>query len=231
MNATRSSQYLDWVNLMTYDLHGTWDKLTNFNAPLYQDTNDPGDSSLNVDAVVQDYLEAGIPADKLVMGVPFYGYAWEGVGYTNDGLYQPSEGPKHGRYEDGSLNYTEILTDYLPTYKRLWNAESQVPYLYNINTAVFVSYDDPQSIALKAGYARDKNLAGIMIWELSQGDELSCWTRSRRAFRTAGCPTPPPRVTRMPSSSRGHSQRRSIRSAGSRWMAAWTTGPANRPSP
>ncbi len=87
------AQYLDWINLMTYDLHGTWDNLTNFNAPLYQDTNDPGDSSLNVDAVVQDYLDAGIPADKLVMGVPFYGYAWVGVGYTNDGLYQPSVYP------------------------------------------------------------------------------------------------------------------------------------------
>ena len=44
--------------------------------------------------------------------------------------------------------YTEILTDYLPEYKRMWNTESQVPYLYNINTAVFVSYDDPQSITL-----------------------------------------------------------------------------------
>ncbi len=36
------AQYLDWINLMTYDLHGTWDNLTNFNAPLYQDSNDPG---------------------------------------------------------------------------------------------------------------------------------------------------------------------------------------------
>ncbi len=160
------AQYLEWVNLMTYDLHGTWDNVTNFNAPLYQDTNDPGDSSLNVDAVVQDYLDAGIPADKLVMGVPFYGYAWTGVGYTNDGLYQDCVYPTWGK----SLKYTEILTDYLPTYKRLWNVESQVPYLYNINTAVFVSYDDPQSIAAKAGYASDKHLDGVMIWELSQGD-------------------------------------------------------------
>ena len=164
------AQYLDWINLMTYDLHGTWDKTTNFNAPLYQDTSDPGDSSLNVDAVVQDYLVAGLPADKLVLGVPFYGHVWESVGYTNDGLYQLGAGPKQGKYESGSLYYTEILTDYLPEYKRHWNAESQVPWLYNINTAVFVSYDDPESIAAKAGYAQDKHLAGIMIWELSQGD-------------------------------------------------------------
>ena len=110
------------------------------------------------------------PADKLVLGVPFYGHVWESVGYTSDGLYQLGAGPKQGKYESGSLYYTEILTDYLPEYKRHWNAESQVPWLYNINTAVFVSYDDPESIAAKAGYAQDKHLAGIMIWELSQGD-------------------------------------------------------------
>ena len=160
------AKYLDWLNLMTYDLHGTWDKLTNFNAPLYQDSNDPGDSSLNVDAVVQDYLGAGIPADKLVMGVPFYGYNYVGVSYNNNGLYQACVYPTWG----GSISYTQIKSDYLPTYKRYWNAESQVPYLYNINTAQFVSYDDPQSIAAKAGYAHDKNLGGVMIWELSQGN-------------------------------------------------------------
>ena len=164
------AQYLDWVNLMTYDLHGTWDLVANFNAPLYQDSNDPGDSSLNVDAVVQDYLAAGIPADKLVMGVPFYGHAWAGVGSNADGLFQSGLGPKMGRFESGSLNYTEILMDYLPTYKRSWDSEAQVPWLYDINSAVFVSYDDPQSIAAKAGYAQDKHLAGIMIWELSQGN-------------------------------------------------------------
>ena len=176
-------QYLDWINLMTYDLHGTWDNLTNFNAPLYQDSNDPGDSSLNVDAVVQDYLDAGIPADKLVMGVPFYGYDYVGVGFTNDGLYQLCVYPTWG----GGLSYTEIKRDYLPTYQRHWNDESQVPYLYNINTGRFISYDDPQSIAAKAGYARDKNLAGVMIWELSQGN-AEMLDAIQKGFQAGGVP-------------------------------------------
>jgi|GEM_PF-276095 len=176
-------QYLDWINLMTYDLHGTWDKLTNFNAPLYQELNDPGDSSLNVDAVVQDYLDAGIPADKLVMGVPFYGYDYVGVGYTSDGLYQECVYPTWG----GSISYNEIKRDYLPTYNRHWLEESQVPWLYNINTAEFVSYDDPQSIALKAGYARDRHLAGVMIWELSQGDE-ELLDAIQKGYQSGGVP-------------------------------------------
>jgi GH18 family chitinase len=180
-------QYLDWINVMAYDLHGPWDKTTNFNAPLYQSTNDPGDSSLNVDAVMQDYLSSGIPADKLVLGVPFYGHGWKSVGYANDGLYLTSEGAAQGKYEEGSFNYTELKADYLPTYKRHWDVESQVPWLYNINTAVFISYDDPESIAAKAGYAKDKDLGGVMIWELSQGDD-EMLDAIQKGFQTGGVP-------------------------------------------
>ena len=51
-----------------------------------------------MDAVVQDYLGAGLPADKLVMGVPFYGYNWVGVSYNNNGLYQADSGPAQGTW-------------------------------------------------------------------------------------------------------------------------------------
>ena len=131
---------LDWINLMTYDLHGPWDPTTNFNAPLYQANDDPGDSSLNVDAVVTDYLDAGVPPEKIMMGVPFYGHSWLGVGYQSDGLYQLSVyGAGPGKFEKGSPIYTEIVSDYLPSYQRFWDNESQVPYLYSVNNAAFIS--------------------------------------------------------------------------------------------
>jgi len=193
------AQYLDWINVMTYDLHGTWDKTANFNAPLYQAADDPGDSSLNVDAVIQDYLASGILADQLVLGVPFYGHVWNGIGYTNDGLYQDSQYPV--LIKGGSLTYNEIVTDYLPTYQRHWQDESQVPWLYNINTAQFVSYDDPQSIALKAGYAKDQNLKGVMIWELSQGN-VDMLNAIQKGFKTGGiahtAPTRDPNAVIIP---------------------------------
>ncbi len=223
-------KYLDWLNIMTYDLHGTWDLTTNFNAPLYQEQDDPGDSSLNDDAVIQDYLDAGVPAEKIVMGVPFYGHVWKSVGYTNDGLYQPSEGAAKGKYEEGSLLYTEIVSDYLPTYKRSWSSESQVPWLYNINTARFVSYDDPQSIAAKAGYAKDKNLGGIMIWELSQGNG-DLLAAIQQGFQAGAPLTLSQPAIPMPSSSRDPTRPVSCRLAGSRWMATWMIGRVNPPLP
>ena len=162
---------VDWINLMGYDFHGTWDSATNFNAPLFRTSMDPADAGLNVDAAVQAYLSAGVAPEKLVLGVPFYGHGWSGVTDTDHGLYQPASGAAPGTWEAGSYEYKDIQEKYSSTYQRYWNAEAYVPWLYDPASKTFISYDDGESLQAKAGYARDQGLAGVMIWELSQGDE------------------------------------------------------------
>ncbi len=169
--------YLDWINLMTYDFHGTWDTITNFNAPLYAVTSDPASKtdgqSLNVDAAVKAYLQAGIPADKLMVGMPFYGRGWAGVPDINHGLFQVSSGPAAGAHEPGMFNYEDIKRGYLPAYPRYWQEEAKVPWLYDPATGTMISYDDPESIAIKAEYIKELGLGGAMFWELScDGGEL-----------------------------------------------------------
>ena len=193
---------LDWINLMTYDLHGTWEKSTNFNAPLYRAANDPGDASSNVDSAVQNYLKAGIPAEKLVMGMPFYGRGWMGVPDTNNGLYQSATGPAPGKYEDGAFDYKEIKEGYLGTYTRSWDADSQSTWLYSAASGIFIGYDDPESIAAKAGYAKDQGLAGVMVWELSQDDNGELLNAIQHGFTVGGLPhivpTQDPKVLSAP---------------------------------
>ena len=75
---------LDWVNLMTYDMAGAWSAVTDFNSPLYA----AGDHNSD-DIAVRSLLELGVPADKLVLGAPFYGVGWNGVAPANNGLHQP----------------------------------------------------------------------------------------------------------------------------------------------
>jgi len=179
---------LDWINLMTYDLHGVWEKTTNFNAPLYKPAKDPGEVSSTVDAAVQAYLKAGVPAPKLVMGVPFYGHGWQGVPNKDNGLYQPATGAAPGLYEAGSFDYKELKDNYFATYTRSWDAEAQVPWLYNSAAGIFIGYDDPESIAAKAGYAKDQGLAGVMIWELSQDDNGALLNAIQDGFRAGGLP-------------------------------------------
>ena len=184
---------VDWINLMGYDFHGTWDTTTNFNAPLYRTSTDPADASLNIDAAVKTYLSGDVPADKLVLGVPFYGHGWSGVAPTGNGLYQSTTGAAPGTWEPGSYDYKDIVANYLPTYQQYWNADAHVPWLYDPTSKIFISYDDPQSLAAKAAYVRDNGLAGVMIWEISQGDE-TLFDALHLGLSTDG----PPRPTSVP---------------------------------
>ena len=182
---------VDWKTLMAYDFHGTWEKSTKLNAPLFRTPNDPADTGLNVDAALQAYTFEGVPPQKIVLGIPFYGHGWSGVPADNNGLYKPASGAAPGKYESGSFTYTEITTDYLPTYQRFWNEDAHVPWLYDPASGTFISYDDPQSIEAKAGYARDQALAGIMIWDVSQGDK-SLMDAIYAGLAAGGPPLPTP---------------------------------------
>jgi chitinase len=111
---------LDWINLMTYDFSTASSHKTNFAAPLFTH-----ESALNVNAAVNTYLGAGVPADKIVLGVRFVGAGWQGVGPTNNGLYQADTGPRAGDLgsagaaPSGSFCYQDIENNYLQLYAPL----------------------------------------------------------------------------------------------------------------
>jgi chitinase len=167
--------YLDWVNLMSYDFHGSWSDATNLHAPLFAGSDDPSSeparSKFNVDAAVQAYLKAGVPADKLVMGVPFYGRGWGGVKDVKDGLYQP-HAPQvpRGTWEDGVWDYKDLTANYVGKVNRHWNDAAKAPWLFDPKKALMITYEDPESIRHKVDYVQRHGLGGMMIWEVSADD-------------------------------------------------------------
>ncbi|MBI4511978.1 MAG: cellulose binding domain-containing protein [Deltaproteobacteria bacterium] len=165
---------LNWINIMTYDFHGGWESVTNFNSPLYASSSDPSPESIrtsfNTEAAVRAYLAGGVPTDKIVIGVPFYGRGWQGVPNINSGLYQRASGLPQGTWEAGVFDYEDIKLNYLSRYTRYFHQEAKVPWLYNPATGIMISYDDPESLGIKAQYVRDKRLGGVMFWELSGDD-------------------------------------------------------------
>jgi chitinase len=155
---------LDWFNVMTYDYYGTWLKVTGFNAPLYTAPGDP--QGLSADSTLSAYLAAGVPAEKLLLGIPFYGRAWSGAAAANDGLFQPYQ----GALGKGSFDFREIQAKYLNSPTRHWHETAQVPWLFDPASGTMISYDDPQSVGLKAAYARRRGLGGVMIWQIAGDD-------------------------------------------------------------
>jgi chitinase len=160
---------LDWINLMSYDYHGSWERVAGFNASL-----------ADVEASVKRLIANGVPARKLVLGIPFYGKGWAGCapGPAGDGLDQPCSGLASGSADesfdfayltghgylvrDGGGRYTVAG----PGFVRRWSGAAQVPYLYDASNGVFITYDDEASVREKVDLVKHYGLRGAMFWEL-----------------------------------------------------------------
>jgi len=163
-------RYVDTVNLMTYDFYEPGsESITGNHAPLYADPADPRATSSA--ETVKAFERAGVPAGKILLGVPFYGHEWGEVKDQNHGLFQVGK-PIPGAYSPFNAIETTMLGH---GFTRYWDEAAKVPYLYNPEKRIFVSYEDPESLKLKCQYVRAQGLGGIMFWEYfgdSQGKLL-----------------------------------------------------------
>lgn len=144
-----AGQYLDFVNIMTYDMG----RPPYHHSALYSSSKTKNSC---VEAVEKHY-NAGVPYEKLVLGVPFYG--------------KPAEGE--------SVDYIDIVsaTGAYSKYTRRWDSVSKVPYLVDGSGTMVLCYDDAESLALKAEYIKEKGLLGAMYWSIEADDKD--WTLSK----------------------------------------------------
>jgi chitinase len=172
MEVEQIHRHLDFINLMTYDFAGPWSKLTGFNAALHPVPDQPQQPSASV--AVERYIEAGVPRDKIVLGVPFYGRSWAEVTKESNGLFQPHDPAATRRTRPLEETYHSLKPQIGGIGgRRFWHELAEVPWLWNPETRVMITYDDPESLRAKARYAREQKLGGMMFWELEHDDEQS----------------------------------------------------------
>lgn len=158
----KAQQYVDTVNLMSYDYYEAGsDPISGNHAPLFTDPADP--KKVSAADSVAAFEKAGVPADKIVLGMPFYGREWGEVADVNHGLFQPGKAIPHAYATYPVITQTLLNQGFV----RYWDEKSSVPYLYNPQQQIFVSYEDPQSIAAKCRFVLSQKLAGVMFWEYS----------------------------------------------------------------
>jgi chitinase len=176
-NLRKVGRLVDTVNLMAYDYYEPGDEGTTGNhAPLYTDPADP--RHISADTSVRHFERAGVPASKIVLGVPFYGHIWGKVPPANHGLFQPGSPVPHA-----FARYQDIVGTMLDQgFTRYWDASSSVPYLYNAQKEQFVSYEDPESLALKCAYVKRMHLGGVMFWEYGADPSGALLDAIDRAF-------------------------------------------------
>lgn len=154
----KAAEYLDYVQLMTYDLQGGFQKVTGHHAALYAGGRNLFDAC--ADKAVRAFMEAGVPAEKLVIGIPFYARKWEGVPDVREGL-----GVEAQTVGGFGASYGELLEEYVGKngFVRYWDDEAKAPWLFDGKT--FISYEDTESMAEKIAYVKEKGLCGVMYWE------------------------------------------------------------------
>jgi chitinase len=148
----RAQDYLNFINLMAYDFAGSWSAKSGHHAQLF-----PGDANENSGSAAVDYvISTGFPAAKIVLGVPVYGRSFLGVegpgkSYTGNGG------------EGGTFEYKQLPR---PGAEEIVNTRLVAAFCVG-GDGGFVSYDNPETVKLKANYCREKRL-GVNYATVSQ---------------------------------------------------------------
>ncbi|WP_254897706.1 glycosyl hydrolase family 18 protein [Kitasatospora sp. NA04385] len=180
--------YLDYADIMTYDMHGSWDATgpTNLQDPLHDSPADPttpiapGTAKYNVDTTLAAYttglpeygIKGGFPSNKIILGIPFYFRGWTGVqAGDNYGLYQKATGAtpaKPGSQEAGLASWRELTLTAQNTH---WDPVTESTWVYDGTN--FWTGDDPKAIQARAAYAKNKGLGGMFAFALENDDNNS----------------------------------------------------------
>ncbi|MCR8643298.1 glycosyl hydrolase family 18 protein [Paenibacillus sp. N1-5-1-14] len=166
VEVNKVEKYVDYINVMTYDMTGRWSDTTGYNSNLYSDANNK--AKISIDSVINQYLSHHINSRKLLLGVPAYSYGWKNVKGDANGAFttgQPID------IEKVDLSYKSIVDKYQNQngFKRYYDEQAKAAYLYDGD--MYISYEDPEALKEKVKYIKDKDLGGAMVWEYSQDAE------------------------------------------------------------
>lgn len=151
---------VDFVNVMTYDLHGSWDHKTGINAPLYRGSHDQ--TNQNVDYCIKFLINKGVPRSKIIVGIPCYG-----VGFTlndprNNGIGAPATEGTARTFSDICSRINAKSLSYH------WDDQQKVPYAFS--GTEWLGFDDVRSVTEKANYINSLQLGGAMFWSVDSDD-------------------------------------------------------------
>ncbi|WP_230413431.1 glycosyl hydrolase family 18 protein [Zooshikella ganghwensis] len=178
------SHYVDYIFAMTYDFYGAWDSVLGHHTGLYAAAHEKI-PEFNAHDGIQNILEAGLPASKLVLGAAMYGRGWTGIqgGQTSYPWDGTNGKPIKGSWQPGVIDYKHIVNKYLGGtngqgingFKYFYDNTAQAPYVWNPAKGELITYDNPRSVQAKGQYVLTNNLAGMFTWEIDadNGDILN----------------------------------------------------------
>ncbi|CEG74765.1 hypothetical protein RMATCC62417_09920 [Rhizopus microsporus] len=200
------SKYMDAFYIMAYDLSGSFSTTSGANAPL--NIGNVSEPTLSGAAAVDTWIKAGIPSHQVFLGVPFYGYthrtsqqitASSGIHVPFDRQVEQMKGDEHDGYAadpcpdarpsySGEMQWRTIEREGIVRnssgWITYWDPTSQTPFAYKQDNQQFLTFDDPTSLLIKAQYAKNYQLGGVMLWSLEMDDVNSTLLNALQVVRT-----------------------------------------------
>ncbi|XP_014241842.1 chitinase-3-like protein 2 [Cimex lectularius] len=165
------AKIVDFVNLMSYDYHmySKYLPLTGPNSPLYSSPRDAGYMlTMNVNWSANKWVESGMPKEKINIGIPTYGHSYKLVNEDNNGWNAPAIG--FGNIgQDGFTTFGETC-DFIRQKSTTHFLDDNYKVPYAFNGKEWISYEDQQSVRLKALYIQANGFGGAMIFSLNSDD-------------------------------------------------------------
>ena len=193
--------YLDRINVMSYLMGGAWDGWLSWHSTALTGHAGRHPSSLQVSS--EKYMEIGIPANKLGLGIGFFGVCWKGITEPRQEVSGASIAAS-----DNTMSYRNIISYYFLESGYRWDDAAGVPYLSYPNGhgtlgCQFISSEDPRSAELKGKFISDNGLGGMIIWTVNQGyipeiDQNPLLTALAKGMFSTGSTTPAPEPTPEP---------------------------------
>ena len=161
---------VDQMNIMAYKMSGHWGQWASWHSSALFGEN-PGHPS-SVASSVQAFLNAGVPPQRMGVGVGFFGTCWKGI--TEPGTPLDGRDDIAEEQSDNAMSYANIQAHYYQPEAYRWDDAAKAPYLsfptaYGPQSCNYISYEDVASVSEKGRWAREKGLGGSIIWTINQG--------------------------------------------------------------
>lgn len=163
LQMTKMDAFLDAWHLMGYDYSGSFSTDSAHGSNLYPSVSNPNSTPFSTSRAITDYIAKGVPPNKIVLGVPLYGHAFE----STSGIGQPYTGIGGGSFENGIWDYKALPKAGATMH---FNEETSGTYSYDSASHELITFDDVKQANIKADYVKSNGLGGAMYWEAS-GDK------------------------------------------------------------